>query len=113
RMKINVHRAASVFTPRSVVVVNPPSIETLRSFEDAGGGARALEWVLEGMPGESMLDGKPTAEGLRRQLAASGLDAATIERMVAVAATAERIDVHPEMSQISGDVAARSEEQAM
>lgn len=113
RMHVNVHRAAAVFTPRNVVVVNPPSLETLRSLEDAGGGPRALEWLLDGMPGKSMLDGKPTTDGLRRQLAASGLDPGTIEKMLLIAASADEVASGPGPSGLTGEVKSRSEEEAM
>ncbi|MGE3991058.1 hypothetical protein [Pseudorhodoplanes sp.] len=111
RMSINVHRAASVFTPRNVVVVNPPSLERMRALQDAGGGTRALEWLLDSMPGRSMLEVKPTKETLRRQLAASGLDEGTIERMLSVAAEADggsREDLR-----LTPEVRTVAEEQAM
>jgi len=111
-MEIMVHRAASVFTPRNVVVVNPPSLETLRSLQDAGGGSRAFEWILEGMPGRTMLDGRPTADGLRRQLTAAGLDAATIEKMVGAAA-GKLADGPAGISGLQPYVQVRCEEQAM
>lgn len=48
QLKFNVHRAASVYTPRGVVIVNPPSPEKMRQLEQAGGATRALAWVVDG-----------------------------------------------------------------
>lgn len=113
QMKINVHRAASVFTPRNVVVVNPPSLEKMQALQDAGGGARALDWVLDGMPGRSMLEGKPNADALRRQLAASGFDAAMIEQVVAATATAQGMSTQSSVGAIGPEVREKAEEEAM
>lgn len=83
-LTITVHRAAAVYTPRSVVIVNPPSRERMRQIEDAGGAARALTWVLDGMQ-SSMLEGKPDASALRKQLLSQGLPEDVVERMLAAA----------------------------
>ena len=56
RMKFTVHRSASVFTPRTLVIVNPPSRELVQKLGAAGGGPRALSWVLDGMVERSPLD---------------------------------------------------------
>jgi len=84
-LSFNVHRSGVVFKPRGVVVINPPSREILQQIEDAGGGERALEWVLEGMPGRRLTDGRAAnnPETIRRVLAERGFDATTIDAMVA------------------------------
>lgn len=46
-LRFNVHRAASVYTPRTLVVVNPPSSEKSRRLLELGGPPRALAWVLD------------------------------------------------------------------
>jgi hypothetical protein len=46
----NVHKARSVYAPRSIVLVNPPRPEKLRALAAAGGPMRALGWMLDGMP---------------------------------------------------------------
>ena len=81
-LKFNVHRAASVYTPRSVVLVNAPSPERNQQIQAAGGAPRALQWVLSGMANAFGEGDTRNAETLRQQLAALSLPAATIERMV-------------------------------
>lgn len=88
RFTFNVHRAASVYTPRSVVIVNPPSPERMRQIDEAGGGPRALSWVLDGMVELSMVAARPDEASLRRQLAAQGLAATVIESMLNAAKSA-------------------------
>ena len=48
-MSVTVHRAAVVFSPRFAVLVNPPDPAVAARLRAGGGGARALEWVLDGM----------------------------------------------------------------
>jgi hypothetical protein len=85
RYAFNVHRAASVFCPRSVVIVNPPSPEQVRQISDAGGGPRALAWVLDGMRTSTMLVGAPSPEALRRQLMSQGLPSEVVDAMLRAA----------------------------
>ncbi len=80
--KFTVHRAASVFTPRSCVIVNPPSREKMRGLTEAGGPARALRWVVDGMLGRGPTDGLTTREALRRDLLAKGLSESMIASML-------------------------------
>jgi hypothetical protein len=49
RVTFTVHRAASVYASRSVVIVNPPTPERIRELREAGGATRALQWVVGGM----------------------------------------------------------------
>jgi hypothetical protein len=113
RMDINVHRAASVFTPRNVVVVNPPSLERMRALQDAGGGTRALEWIVDGMQGRSMLEGRATADSLRKQLSSSGFDTETIERMIAVAVGGSSQQKASDFAGMNAEIRARAEDEAM
>ena len=46
-----VHRAAVVYTPRSMVMVNPPNAEVAAQLKSSAAAEMALEWVLDGMPG--------------------------------------------------------------
>lgn len=82
-MVYTVHRAASVYTPRSIVIVNPPSTHRIEELNAVGGDARALEWVLSGMKERNATDIGATADSLRRQLQAAGLSTALIERTIA------------------------------
>jgi hypothetical protein len=84
QMKVTVHRAASVFTPRSVVVVNPPSPDKMREIHEAGGGPRAVEWIAGGMKEKSVSASGSNLQALRKKLEASGLSPEVIEQMIAV-----------------------------
>ena len=104
RFKFTVHRAASVYTPRSCVIVNPPSREKIRALTEAGGPARALRWVVDGMLGKGPTDGLTTREALRRELLAKGMSEAIIQLMLdsaeqagAFAAEAVPLDLSPEL----------------
>jgi hypothetical protein len=84
-MRYTVHRAASVYTPRSIVMVNPPATHKLEQLTAAGGAARAVEWVLDGMKERNATEVGATAESLRQQLKSAGLPEKAIEAMVAEA----------------------------
>lgn len=81
-MSTNVHRAASVYTPRTIVVVNPPSPEKVRRLTAAGGPSRALSWVLDGMKTERVEDVGVTRDGLRQQLLDTGIEPHVVEAML-------------------------------
>lgn len=72
-MSITVHRAAVVFSPHFAVVVNPPDPDVAAKLRSAGGGARCLEWVLEGMERADPLEGRQTLAGLVETLMQGGL----------------------------------------
>lgn len=74
-MTYNVHRAASVYTPRTIVVVNPPSPERMRELIEVGGPSRALEWVLTGLETASFKESSLTKEAFKTQLVNQGIDA--------------------------------------
>jgi hypothetical protein len=82
RITFSVHRAASVYTPRSIVIVNPPSPERIREISEAGGPPRALAWVVNGMRTRRVSDSPTPTESVRRQLASTGLSSAQIEQML-------------------------------
>jgi hypothetical protein len=83
-LSFTVHRSGNVFKPRGVVLINPPKREILQRVEAAGGGERALEWVLDGMRGRSLADAPAAtdSDSLRRMLKERGFDEATIAAMV-------------------------------
>ena len=64
QMSVTVHRAAVVFSPRFAVLVNPPDPAVAARLRAGGGGARALEWVLDGMTTDDPLAGRQTLAGL-------------------------------------------------
>ena len=77
-----VHRASSVYTPRTAVLVNPPSNEKMRAITEAGGAAKALSWVVNGMETRSVSEAPATRESLRHTLENQGLPSGVIERML-------------------------------
>ncbi len=85
-VRYTVHRAARVYTPRTVVIVNPPTRERVRALQAAGGPARALEWVVRGMETRSFEEVGLTRAALLGQLVSSGIDAGTAAIMADQAA---------------------------
>ncbi len=84
-LSFTVHRSGAVFKPHGITLINPARRETLKSVENAGGGERAFQWLLEGMPGRRLTDFsvRPNSDSVRRMLAERGFDPATIDAMVA------------------------------
>ena len=69
-----VHRAARVYTPRSVVIINPPTPARMRELHDAGGAMRALHWVVNGMQTTTAAEIGRTRHVFVRQLISQGFD---------------------------------------
>lgn len=84
-MQINVHRASSVYTPLSVVVVNPPSRMKARQIEEAGGSTRALDWVLGGLATATLEEVGTSPSAVLQTLLAQGLSRDAAEAIVAQA----------------------------
>lgn len=74
-----VHRAASVYTSHSITMVNPPRPEYLRTLTAAGGAARCLDWVIDGMPGDGPDVARASRETLIEGLIAQGMAKAVAE----------------------------------
>ncbi len=100
RMEFTVHRSASVYVPRSVVIVNSPSRAQGRRLHVAGGGPAALAWVAEGM-NSPWVDGVAGAKStaLRRTLAEQGLTEEQVQAALTAAGVAddapEALDMSP------------------
>ena len=105
------HRAASVYTPRTVVIVNPPSREREKILSQAGGPPKALDWVVNGMEERTVESRSSGSEAIRRQLLDQGLDEETINRMLE-AAGGEYKEDEPEFD-ISTDQRAEAEAEAV
>lgn len=88
-LSFTVHRSGTVFKPRGISMINPPKREILTQIEQAGGGERAVEWLLSGMTGRRLTDAAPAQnpDSIRRLLEDRGFDAATIDAMVAAMPT--------------------------
>ena len=78
-MSTTVHRAASVYTPHFVVVVNPPDPTVAANVRASGGGTRALEWVLDGMTATTAFGGQQTVSGLIDTLTKQGISLETAQ----------------------------------
>lgn len=72
-MKYNVHRAAAVYTPRSTVMVNPPTEAKAQALRSAGARTQVLQWVLRGMDEDDPLTGPKTIASITAQLIETGL----------------------------------------
>lgn len=107
----NVHKARTAYTPRGVVLVNPPRPERLQQLQAAGGGARALAWVLQGLTADSpqTMTGKPTSSLLLDNLVRGGVDREAAEKMVAQAAELGQIATDDDTAQLDAIPAARRE----
>lgn len=80
-MNVTVHRAAVVYSPKFAVVVNPPDPAEAARLRAAGGGARALEWVLGGMVSNDPTEGRQTYAGLVETLLQARLSPETAQRL--------------------------------
>lgn len=79
-MLVTVHRAAVVFSPRFAVLVNPPDPADAARLRAAGGGARALDWVLDGMTADDPTSGRQTLSGLIETFRQAGLSDESAQR---------------------------------
>lgn len=113
RLTFNVHRAASVYTPRTVVVVNPPSPERVRRLSDAGGARKALTWVINGMKEKGPEHAQVTGESLMRQLMEQGIAEAVAGAMVRHAVDSGQISPADDMVDLPSHVREPAEEQAV
>jgi len=91
-MSVTVHRAAVVFSPRFAVLVNPPDPAVAAQLRAAGGGARALEWVLDGMTADDPTQGRQTYAGLLETLRQAGLSDATAQELAQAALDRGEVD---------------------
>ena len=114
-INLNVHRAGVVFTPHYTVLVNPLDPTEAANLVASGGGARALDWVLDGLPGEGPNEGQQTAQGLEEMLIQQGLTPEFAKKLaqdalergeVAQGATESRID-------LPDDVRTRAQDEAI
>ncbi len=89
-MEFAVHRSSAVYTPRSIVIVNPPSKQQMRDLKQAGGGQASLSWIADGMEATwvDKVEGAKAA-ALRRELLDRGMDAATVDSMMAASNLSE------------------------
>ena len=104
------HRASSVYTPRSIVVVNPPSKDSVKIITEIGGASKALGWVVDGMQEPTIQHVSTNKESLRRQLESQRLPSEVIDRMLEAAG--DSIEQHESFDHIPGVQLKEAESQA-
>lgn len=75
-LNFNVHRAASVYTPHSLTMINPARPEHLQELLANGGRAMCLHWVLANMPTPQPKALPPTRLSMVESLIAQGISEA-------------------------------------
>jgi len=85
RISYQVHRAASVYSPKTIVIINVASSRQGDALKAAGGGTRALGWVLDGMTSRRATDVGLTRSIFMQQLAGQGLPTELASQMADMA----------------------------
>jgi hypothetical protein len=113
-VRFTVHRAAAVYTPRSMVLVNPPDPNRTAALKAAGGPARALNWILDGLRTATPADMGLTAAMLTADLIGKGLSQHMVEAMVAAAEGSGELTVgeEPDLSLMDASARALAEQEA-
>lgn len=105
----NVHRAASVYTPRFAVLINPADPGKAARMRGGGGGARALQWVLDGLQGDDPTQGPATVASFIDNLVRQGLSEATAKELAQHAAEKGEIKADtgelPAMNSVTSEAA--------
>lgn len=113
RVIFNVHRAASVYTPRNIVIVNPASPVKIRRLTQAGGPPRALSWVVDGMVTRSVEEVGVTSQSVEEQLMASGLSRDLVEKMIKSAEESGELEATASGFGLPGDRRHAAEQEAV
>jgi len=71
-LRHDVHRAASVYSAKTLTVVNPPDAVTAQALRSPTSGAQKLRWVLDGLPEGGESSG-PTIDTVIAGLIAAGM----------------------------------------
>lgn len=113
----NVHKARAVYTPRGMVLINPPRPEHRESLKLAGGARKALVWVVEGLTaaGPADVTAKQTREEFRAKLVADGMDPTFAETMADMAESGGQLAKpgdHP-IDRLSAERRAEAEREAV
>lgn len=80
-MKFNIHRAAKVYSPINIVIVNPPVNNARDKLRAAGGGERAISWLIDGMTERSVDEVPPTKSSIKEILIGQGISIEQAEAM--------------------------------
>lgn len=79
---VNVHRAATVFTPWTFTMVNPARPEHLRTLLADGGREKSLRWVLADLPSDRPQKLAPTRQSMIASFVDQGLPPIAAEAAV-------------------------------
>lgn len=90
-LSYTIHRAASVYSPQGLVMVNPASKEKMRKLTADGGPRNALTWVLGGLSGGPDNSTRVTASSFVRNLMAQGMSRELAEQMMSMAKAAGQL----------------------
>jgi hypothetical protein len=71
-LRHDVHRAAQVYSAKTLTIVNPPDATTAAVLRDPTAAAAKLDWVLKGLPID-IADAGPSVETVVAGLVAAGL----------------------------------------
>jgi hypothetical protein len=83
----NVHRAASVYSPQTFILINPASKARMRRLTADGGPRRALTWALGGFGGKPDMQ-RATGSSFISSLEEQGIPRGLAEQMAAMAKSA-------------------------
>ncbi|MFG2249103.1 hypothetical protein [Spirillospora sp. NPDC048823] len=83
----NVHRATSVYSPQTFVLINPASMEQMRRLTAGGGQRRALAWALGGFEGTPDIQ-RTTGSSFVEELLAKNFSRELAEQLAAHAKAA-------------------------
>jgi hypothetical protein len=115
RITYNVHRAASVYSPKTIVIINVASPRQSEALKAVGGGTRALGWMLDGMTSHRATDVGLTRSIFMQQLAGQGLPAELASQMADLAEKAGQFvgQQNDDLDQLSAAVRNEGEREAV
>jgi hypothetical protein len=90
-LSYTVHRAATVYSPQSLVMVNPASKEKMRKLNADGGPRNALTWVLGGLAGSPENPKRATSSSFVSTLMEQGMTRELAEQMASMAKAAGQL----------------------
>lgn len=100
-LSYTVHRAATVYSPQSLVMVNPASKEKMRKLTADGGPRSALTWVLGGLAGGPENGKHATASSFVATLMAQGVTRELAEQMAAMARNAGQLAEEEDLGRLA------------
>lgn len=90
-LSYTVHRAATVYSPQSLIMVNPAGKEKMRRLTADGGSRNALTWVLGGLAHGPENFKRATSSSFVSSLIAQGMTRELAEQMASMAKAAGQL----------------------